>query len=633
VAVLVASACLAGLALFSFGTRAQANAQANGQPAPNPSTGGSLDAQGAQAFFDELVPGQLRDGHVAGATVAVVEDGRLLFAKGYGYADLEEREPVMAEETLFYPGSAGKLFTWTAVMQLAEEGELDLHADVDDYLDFEIPDTYPQPITVADLMTHTAGFEEQYTAQLAGGRADVLPLREFLVRNVPERVYPPGEVYAYSNYGTALAGYIVERVSGEPYEGYVTNHILRPLGMDHSAAVQPLPPPLERDLSKGYHHRDGAYEAKGFEWVSNAPSAPLHATATDMAKFMLSHLQDGEFGGRRILKESTAVEMHSRQFTQDLRLPGTAYGFINSRANGRRILLHDGESARFSSLVALLPEEDVGLFVSYNTPYEPYETLSAFMDRFYPHVKTGPRIENFPDEAKKWTGTYVPARVAYGSPQKVVGWLDPLEVRAEDGHLLVDSPFGRQRYAATGPGSFEQTRGEWSLVFEEGTGEGRTGLFMGPFPLAYFEAPYYRTLGFQLPVGLACLALLLSTLVVFPVAFLLRRHRGGGKPPLTARLAGPLAAATALLNAGLLVWFLLSLVGFGETYVWPTQAVSAITRLWLLSVPLTLGLVSLAALAWWKRYWGLAGRVHYALVALASVLFVWILGNWNLIGL
>jgi CubicO group peptidase (beta-lactamase class C family) len=631
VVVLLAGACLVCLALFSSESRAEAK----GQPAPKPSAGASLDKQGARAFFDGLIPGQLRDGHAAGATVAVVEDGRIVFAKGYGYADLEKREPVVAEETLFYPGSAGKLFTWTAVMQLAEEGKLDLQADVNDYLDFEIPATYQEPITVADLMTHTAGFEEQYTAQLAGGPSDVLPLREFLVRNMPERAYPPGEVYAYSNYGTALAGYIVGRVSGEPYEEYVEDHILRPLGMDRSAAVQPLPPRLDRDLSKGYHYRDGAYDAKDFEWVSNAPSASVHATATDMASFMLAHLQNGEYEGRRILKRSTAIEMHSRQFTQDPRLPGTAYGFINSRMNGRRLLLHDGESARFSSLVALLPEEGTGLFVSYNTPYEPYEALSAFMDRFYPQKEKGPPETNrsLPGEARRWTGTYVTARVAYDSPQKVVGWLDPIEVRAEGGFLLVDSPFGRQRYAATGPGYFEQTRGEWSLVFEKGTGGGQTGLFMGPFPLAYFEAPYYKTLGFQKPVGLACLTVLLSTLVVFPAAFFVRRRRGGEKPPGAARLGRLLAVATAVLNAGLLVWFLLSLVGFGETYVWPTRAVSTITRLWILSVPLTLGLVVLATLAWWHRYWGLAGRVHYTLVALASVLFVWILGSWNLIGL
>ena len=632
---LVAAILVAGLVLVAAEAPAQekgAGASSSAEIARSARTGPG-DEQDVEAFFDKLIPKQLREEHVAGATVAVVKDGRLVFAKGYGYADLERRRPVLADETLFFPGSAGKLFTWTAVMQLVEEGKLDLGADINTYLDFEIPDTYSRPITMADLMTHTAGFEEQFAAQLAEGRQNILPLREFLLRYMPARVYPPGEYFAYSNYGTALAGYIVQRVSGEPYEQYVTDHILKPLEMEHSAATQPPPANLAAELSQGYHYRDGAYDAKDFEWVSNAPSAPVHATATDMAKFMMAHLHNGEYDGRRILKRSTAIEMHSRQFTQDPRLPGTAYGFLNSQMNGRHLLLHDGESARFSSLVALLPEEGTGLFVSYNTPYEPYETLSAFMDRFYPQEGMRSPTKSLPGEAGRWTGTYVPARVAYGSPQKVVGWLDPIEIRAEGGFLVVDSPFGRQRYVATGPGYFEQTRGEWSLVFEKGTGEGGTGLFMGPFPLAYFEAPYYQTLGFQLPVGLACLAVLLSTLVVFPVAFFVRRHREGRKPPRVARLAAALAGATAVLNAGLLVWFLLSLVGFGETYVWPTQTISAITRLWLLSVPLTLGLVVLATLAWWKRYWGLAGRVHYALVALAAVLFVWILGSWNLIGL
>jgi hypothetical protein len=255
------------------------------------------------------------------------------------------------------------------------------------------------------------------------------------------------------------------------------------------------------------------------------------------------------------------------------------------------------------------------------------------MDRFYPQEKARSSVSESGSagEAGQWTGTYVPARVAYSSPQKVVGWLDPVEVRADNGSLLVDSPFGRQRYVATGSRSFEQARGDWRLVFEEGTGRDGTRLFMGPFPLAYFEVPYYRTLGFQVPLGLACLAVLFSTLVVFPVVFLLRRFRGGRKPARAARLARPLAGTVAVLDVGLLVWFLLSLVGFGETYVWPTEAVSVITRLWLLGVPLTVGLIALAALAWWNRYWGLAGRVHYTLVALASVVFVWILSNWNLI--
>src|SRR5215216_7896537 len=325
----------ASLTLFSVELLAQEKGEGASGSAEisRPPINGPGNPQEVEEFFDELIPKQLREEHLAGATVAVVKDGRLVFAEGYGYADREERVPVVADETIFYPGSAGKLFTWTAVMQLVEEGKLDLDADINTYLDFEIPDTYPEPITMAHLMTHTAGFEEQLAALLAEDEQDVLPLREFLIRYMPERVYPPGEYFAYSNYGTALAGYIVERVSGEPYEQYVSDHILKPLGMEHSAATQPLPPDLADDLSEGYHYRDGAYDAKDFEWVAAAPTAPVHTTATDMARFMLAHLQNGEYGDKRILHESTALDMHRQHFTHDPRLPGMAYGFLTSREN------------------------------------------------------------------------------------------------------------------------------------------------------------------------------------------------------------------------------------------------------------------------------------------------------------
>lgn len=624
--VLVFAALIAALTLFFTTPRADGAPRAGA-----PSTGGLGGGVAVEEFFDGLIPGQMREGHVVGATVAVVEDGRMVFAKGYGYADRERREPVDAGKTVFFPGSAGKLFTWTAVMQLVEEGKLDLDADINTYLDFEIPATYREPITMSHLMTHTAGFEEEFAAQLAGGGRDVLPLRQFLVRRMPERVYPPGELYAYSNYGTALAGYVVERVSGEPFERYVEGHILKPLGMEHSAATQPLPENLNRKLAKGYRYRDGAYDAKAFEWVSNAPSAPVHATATDMARFMLAHLQDGAYGGGRIMEEATALDMHRRHFTHDPGLPGTAYGFIRSRANGRRIILHDGESARFSTLVALLPEERTGLFVSYNTPYEPFETLSAFMDRFYPprgEAASGPR-EDAAGGAGRWAGTYIPVRVARTGPQKVVGWLDPLKVRAGDDGLLVDSPLGEQRYVQTGPDAFAQRRGEWALVFREQDRE--TRLFLGPFPLAYTRASPYQTLAFQLPIGVACVVAFLSALVVFPAAYLARRLRGAGMRPRGAGVARWLAAITGALNLGLLAWFVQSLAGFGETYVWPVEAVTAITRLWLLALPLTLGVAVFTVRAWRDRYWSVAGRVHYTIIAVAALVFVVLLRNWNLI--
>ena len=630
---LVVALLLAGVALSSTGASAQGRSGASSDPT-RPERTPTVDAGQAEEFFDDLIPEQLREGHVAGATVSVVQNGRPVFAKGYGYADLEQREPVVADETLFYPGSAGKLFTWTAVMQLVEEGKLDLDADVNRYLDFDVPDTHAEPITTSDLMTHTAGFEEEFSALFVAERQDVLPMREFLIRNMPERVYPPGEYFAYSNYGTALAGYIVERVSGMPYEQYVEENVLGPLGMENSSAGQPLPDRLAADLSKGYRY-DGTYDPSDFEWLAAAPAAPVRATATDMSRFMLAHLQNGSYDGGRILEESTALDMHRQHFTHDPRLPGMAYGFIVSDENDRNIIRHDGASARFSTILALLPEERAGLFVSYNTPFEADDTLSAFLDRFYPSLEKKSPTEppaGFAGRADRWAGTYVSTRVARSGPQKIVGWLDPFRVSAADEHLLVQTPFGEQRYVESEPGLLEQEDGERLLTFRE-DGQGRvTHAFWGT--LAYSKVAPYQTPGFQLPLILACAALFLSTLVAFPIAFFARRWRKASTAPSgAARVARPLAGALAALNLLLMAWFLLALLGFAETYVWPTATVSAITRLWLIGIPPTLGVVVLAAWAWKGRFWNAVARVHYTLVALGGVLFVLLLFNWNLVGL
>ena len=202
----------------------------------------ALDAAELETFFDGLMTAQLAAAHIPGATVAVVAEGEVLLAKGYGYADWEQRTPVRGDQTLFRPGSISKLFTWTAVMQLVEAGEIELDADVNTYLDFELPATYPEPITLYDLMAHTPGFEDQGTGLFLRDPADLPPLETYLKENVPARVYPPGEIGAYSNYGSAVAGYIVERVSGEPFEDYIARHILEPLGMTRSTFRSPRRP-------------------------------------------------------------------------------------------------------------------------------------------------------------------------------------------------------------------------------------------------------------------------------------------------------------------------------------------------------------------------------------------------------
>src|ERR1051326_1378198 len=271
------------------------------------------------AFLDGVMPANLRDKHVAGATVAVVKDGAILYAKGYGYSDVAHRAPVDAERSLFRIGSTSKLFTWTAVMQLVEQGKLDLDTDVNKYIDFKIPDTYPQPITLRAIMTHTPGFEEDGRDLFTEDSARMIPLGKWVATHIPGRVRPPLTYSSYSNYATALAGYIVARASGMSWDDYIEQHILTPLGMTHTTGRQPLPAKFKPDMSDGYSWGGGRFNLKKFEIVNGAsPAGSVGASAADMAKFMLTHLGNGTApGGARILAESTAVRMHTRTFGHD----------------------------------------------------------------------------------------------------------------------------------------------------------------------------------------------------------------------------------------------------------------------------------------------------------------------------
>src|SRR6266567_6670072 len=255
--------------------------QARHSTPPSPTPSGLGDPRELETFLDGVLSKQLRANHIPGATVSVVKDGRLLFAKGYGSADLQAGRPVNAQTTLFRVASVSKLFTATAVLQLAEQGKLNLHADVNIYLKtFHLPATYPEPITLAHLLTHTAGFESRATGlQAARTTSDLKPLGQLLAEHMPARVRPPGVVTAYSNYGMALAGYLVEQVSGMPFEQYVEQHIFQPLRMHSSTFRQPVEARLSADLSQGYSYTNGAYRPGPFEFISEVPAGAMSTTA------------------------------------------------------------------------------------------------------------------------------------------------------------------------------------------------------------------------------------------------------------------------------------------------------------------------------------------------------------------
>jgi CubicO group peptidase (beta-lactamase class C family) len=576
---------------------------------------------------------------IAGVTVSVVRDGQLFFAKGYGYADVARQIPVDPETTLFRIGSISKIFIWTAVMQLAEQGKIDLNADVNTYLDFKIPATYPQPITMIHLMAHTPGFEDLSFGMGAATPDKITPLSQWLAAHIPARVRPPGEFSSYSNYGAALAGYIVERLSGMPFDDYVDRNILQPLGMAHTTSRQPLPANLGASMSKGYKYASGAFDPKPFDLIIVAPAGSISATAADMARFMIAHLQYGAYGEARILQEATARQMQSRLFGHDPRLNGWAYGFYEMSQNGQRVIGHGGDINAFHSLMALLPEQNLGLFISYNSVAGAGmsdELFHEFMDRYYPALAENPTpMADAAKQAKRCAGTYQVMRRSYTTFEKVTGLMGAPTVRAtKDGALVIDSPAGGARYVEVEPLVFQKVGGQEKLIFREDAHGNVKYVFLDSAPetaiekLQWYEVPmfHYVLLG-------VCLLLFLTVIITAPVAFFVRRRYQDKAPqPRLARIArwllGILSLLVFLFLAGEVAAF-----SNNDALVNGDAAMLKVTGgAAILLAALTVVAVLFAVLAWVRRYWGLLGRIHYTLVTLAAVGLIWFLNFWNLLG-
>jgi CubicO group peptidase (beta-lactamase class C family) len=349
----------------------------------------ALERADLETWLDGMVPYALKAGDMAGAVVVVVKDGHVLLQKGYGYADVSKKLAMDPEQTMVRIGSTSKLFTWTAVMQLVEQGKLDLDRNINDYLDFTIPNDFGKPVTLRDLMNHRGGFEEGLKDILWTNPQGVPSTEAYLKDHKRPMLFAPGEVPAYSNYGAALAGYIVERISKEPYERYIERHILAPLGMTHTSFDQPLPEHFAAAVSKGY--RTASAAPGPYELIVTRPAGSGTTTAADMAHFMIAHLQDGHFGDAEILQVDTAKRMHSPSEQAPAGFATMAHGFFRELHNGRTVIGHGGDTIYFHNDFELLPAEGVGIDFTFNSRgrgeavYLAREALfNGFMDRYFP---------------------------------------------------------------------------------------------------------------------------------------------------------------------------------------------------------------------------------------------------------
>jgi CubicO group peptidase (beta-lactamase class C family) len=483
------------------------------------------------AWLDGFMPYALKAGAIPGAVVVVVKDGQPLTMRGFGYSDLKTQKPVDTELTLFRPGSVSKLFTWTAVMQLVQAGKLDLDKDVNTYLDFKIPPRDGKPVTLRNIMTHTAGFAETAKYLIDFGEVTPKPLGSILSRWSPPRLYAPGEIPAYSNYAASVAGYIVERVSGEPFNAYVQRHILAPAGMAHSSFDQPLPANLRPLMSKGY--KPGTDDPQPYEVIGMAPAGALAASGADMGRFMIAHLN------HTLLNPATSALMYSEANKPYSALPAMALGFYHEDRNGLNIVGHGGDTVFFHSDLHLLLDKNVGLYVSMNSVGKDgaahslrEELLQAFVDRYYPApLQVSPTATTAKAHGAVMAGHYDSSRAGGFNFLRLASLLGQAKVSVDkDGYLTVSSitgPSGTPRkWREVQPWVWQDTNGsDYLQAVTDANGHVKMFSITPYAPIIEFvPAPASLNSGWIFPVAGVALLIMVIAGLGWPIVALVRRR-------------------------------------------------------------------------------------------------------------
>ncbi|QSX77270.1 serine hydrolase domain-containing protein [Agrilutibacter solisilvae] len=611
-----------------------------------------LTASDLEAWLDGFMPYALEQTDVAGSVVVVVKDGQVLLQKGYGFSDLAKRTPVDPERTLFRPGSVSKLFTWTAVMQLVEQGKLNLDEDVNKYIDFKIPAFDGKPVTLRNIMTHTSGMEEVIRGLIANDEKEILPLATTLKHWVPEREYAPGSTPAYSNYATALAGYIVERTSGKSFDDYIEQNIFLPLGMQHSTFRQPIQPNLKAMTSKGYETASDGKE-KPYEYINLAPAGSLASPGSEMGRFMIAHLNNGAFGDRRILRDETAREMHGTGQASVGPLNKMMLGFYETTANGHRAIAHGGDTQWFHSDLQLFLDDGIGIYVSTNSSGKEGSArlirdglVTGFVNRYLPgpaRTDGGVDAATAKAHAQMIAGSYISSRRAASNFMSLVYMMGQTKVVANDDGTISVPMLGTYSGAAkkwreVSPFLWQDTSSGDRLAAD--IVDGHVTRFSAE-PLAaimvFQRASWWQSPAVFMSLLFGSLAVLLLTVLAWPVSALVRRHYGV-RYPLSGQDARAhrwirLASLGVLLSVGGMVAMIFTMMS-DLAMMSPSKdglviAVRAITTI-LLPIGAAIALwnawsVLRSGRSWWARLWAIV-------LAVACLALLWIGIACHLVG-
>jgi CubicO group peptidase (beta-lactamase class C family) len=575
------------------------------------------------ALVDTTLPRLMDERHVLGAAVAVVHDGQVVLERGYGKSRLDAGTTVDPERTLFRVGSVTKVFTAAAAMQLAEAGRLDLHRDVREYLP-DVPFAYGA--TTHQLLTHTAGLLERFA-----GAATRVPehrqlLADHLRRFTPAQAIPPGTAYSYSNYNYALAGLVVERLSGQTYETYMRDRVFSPLKMS-ATVVQPAGGTLSMESADGYQWRDGRHErvASGFTHIG--PAASLSTTASAMGRFMLAVLGDGAVDGGRVLSPASVRMMLAPQYAPHLRIPGTTYGFAQLESHGRLLLYRGGSTGEQAAMVLLFPDARLGVFVASNSVpgigdflFEPLMThLAGPAPRSAPPVP----LAGAAQQARRFTGTYR----NYSRTENEMSQLRALMPMITS-RVTVDSngalAWRGKHWVEVEPLLFRNVDGPDHIVFRE---DGRGGIVQ-----LHAQGATYERIGWheQAPFHLALLASCLLAFLAYPLS---RSWRAVKRRPASSegRAARTCGVAVAAINLAFVAGFIVFGRDLGSAIPLPLPELAWLA-LPLASLAVTSLLPAFAAIAWKERWWTRGERLGFSTFAALSIAFLTFLNYWKLLG-
>jgi len=587
----------------------------------------SITPEEVEVFLDNFASVRMKELEVPGLAFVMVKDGEIFFSKGYGYADVENHAPFDPEQTIVRAGSNVKTVTALALVQLAEQGKIDLDADINRYLThFQIPDTFDKPITARQLLHYTAGLDNRFIGIRVAGADEILPLSEYFAQRLPDRVRPPGQIRAYNDHEIALAGLLVEEVSGIPYDQYVQDYIFKPLGMDSSSIY--LPESDVKRVALGYGS-NRAYPLN-YYYLNDAAGSGFNTTPADLARYMLMHLGNGRLGGEQVFSESVIEELHTTRFTHHPNLPGIAYAFDETFWGGRRILAKGGGAPGFTNRMLLLLDEDVGIYFVYNRDSSvplSWKLERAFLERFYPgdNPSVGDEVPaTDPLEMARYAGYYISLN-DYSATS-----IEKVQALMEQEQVTLDGQ-GRLRYAGGTLLRMDRNLFQWSdsgnyVAFGEDEDGNVNYLFVSR--TALMRVPWIETFSVQMSLLGFSLVTFFTALIGWLVMSLKRQGNSYA-----------LSGSVSLIYVGFLVGIglLLAPVFAGADPPWalsfaPPTALLVLLALPLVGIVVTLFLTWQVIRLWIEKRTGWFARVHITLILVASLSFLFFLHTWNLLG-